>query len=364
MRIAMVIATSGGGVGNHVRSLSAGLVTRGHRVAVIGPQATEERFGFTANGCRFVPVDVGTRPRPAGDLAAIGRLRGLLADADMVHAHGIRAGGLCALAQARPLVVTLHNAPPAVSGPLGLVFPALERLVARRADIVLGVSGDLVARMRAKGAREVERALVTAPPMGPPQRTAEDVRAELGVAPDRPLALVVARLAPQKGLDVLLDAARRLKQRDPAPVFVVAGDGPLDRELNARIDAEELPVRLLGHRTDIPDLLAAADLFVLPSLWEGPSLVIMEALRAGLPVVATRVGGIPDLYSGVALLVPPSDASALAHGVAQVLDEPSRVEAMRDAARLTAAALPTEDDTVEQVLSLYRRLAANRGMVA
>ncbi|MFC7330562.1 glycosyltransferase family 4 protein [Marinactinospora rubrisoli] len=363
LRIALVVATSGGGVGNHVRSLAGGLRSRGHRVAVVGPPATEQRFGFTGAGARFAAVDVGARPRPASDLAAVRRLRRLLADVDIVHAHGIRAGALCALAQASPLIVTLHNAPPVVAGPMRMVFPALERVVARRADLVLGVSADLAQRMRDRGARAVERALVTAPPMGPPRRSAAEVRAELGAGPERPLLLVVARLAAQKGLDVLLDATARLAGRDPAPLVAVAGDGPLREGLAARIAAERLPVRLLGHRTDIADLLGAADMFVLPSLWEGPSLVIMEALRANLPVVATRVGGIPDLYGKVALLVPPGDADALAGEVTRVLDDPALAGRMRDAARLAAVTLPTEDDTVEQVLSLYRRLAAHDGVL-
>ncbi|MDA8369347.1 MAG: glycosyltransferase family 4 protein [Nocardiopsaceae bacterium] len=357
MRIALVIAVSSGGVGHHVRSLAAGLVADGHRVVVIGPEVTEELFAFTATGASFAAVDIGGGPRPGRDTAAVVRLRALLAGADAVHAHGLRAGALCALARVRRLVVTMHNAPPAVEGPSSLVFPVLQRIVARRADAVLGVSGDLVRRMRACGARRVELAVVTAPPMAPAKRTREEVRSELGVAGERPVLLVVARLAEQKGLDVLLEAAPAITPAGPAPLIAVAGDGPLKKELSTRIDAEGLPVRLLGHRADIPDLLAAADMFVLPSRWEGPSLVIMEALRAGLPVVATRVGGIPDLYAGVALLVPPGDAAALAGEVTHVLDDPDLAERLRRGAAHAAVRLPTVEDTLEQVLRVYASLA-------
>lgn len=376
MRVALVIGTSSGGVGNHVRSLGEGLVARGHRVAVIGPPETEEHFGFTAVGARFAPVDIGAVPRPGADLVAAARLSGLLARADVVHAHGIRAGALCAVAGAAPLLVTVHNAPPELTGPRALVFPALERVVARRSDVVLGVSSDLVNRMRTRGARRVLHAVVTAPPMPAARTSRAQVRADLGISDDRALVLVVARLAAQKGLEVLLDAAPAIASGaarpsgraaavprpvgdtagTEAPLIAIAGDGPLRGALARRIDAEALPVRLLGHRSDIPDLLAAADLFVLPSLWEGPSLVIMEALRAGLPVVATRVGGIPDLYEDVALLVPPVDAAALAEGVTRVLGDPGLAAKMRADAARAAERLPTVEDALRQAEELYASL--------
>jgi glycosyltransferase involved in cell wall biosynthesis len=357
VRIALVLGVSSGGVGNHVRSLARGLVERGHRVVVAGPPETGERFGFTAAGAAFAPVGIGAVPHPGRDLAALLRLGGPLAGADAVHAHGVRAGALSGLATRTPLAVTLHNAPPEATGPRALVFPVLERIVARRAETVLGVSGDLVRRMRERGARDARPAVVAAPPMPPPRRTRAEVRAALGVPEGRPLLLVVARLAAQKGLDVLLDAVPAIADRGPRPVVAVAGDGPLRGALAARAAERDLPVLLLGHRTDVADLLAAADLFVLPSRWEGPSLVVMEALRAGLPVVATRVGGIPDLYSGTALLVAPGDPAALAAAVGSVLDDAALAGRLRAAAARAAVILPTEDDVLDQVTGLYRELA-------
>ena len=92
MRIALVLATSSGGVGSHVRSLCRGLAGRGHRVAVVGPAATEERFDFTGAGARFAELEVADRPRPFGDLAALLRLNALLAGADVVTRTGRRPG--------------------------------------------------------------------------------------------------------------------------------------------------------------------------------------------------------------------------------------------------------------------------------
>jgi glycosyltransferase involved in cell wall biosynthesis len=358
LRIALVLGTSGGGVGRHVAALAAGLVGAGHDVLVVGPSETEATFGFAATGATFRAWEVRDRPRPAGDLVAVRQLRGLLGGADVVHAHGLRAGGLAVLAlrtrRARPpLVVTLHNALLA-GGAVALAYRALERLVARGAAVVLGVSADLEQRMRELGARQVAHAVVPAPVLDRSMRDPSTTRSEL--AADGPLVVTVGRLAEQKGLPLLLDAAGLLAQRSPAPLFVLAGDGPMEAALRRRIVEEDLPVRLLGRRDDVADLLAAADVVVVPSSWEGQPLVVQEALRAGAPLVATAVGGIPDLAGDAAVLVPYGDPAALADAIAALLDDPAAREWLAATARARAAELPRDSDAVDAALSVYRRL--------
>jgi glycosyltransferase involved in cell wall biosynthesis len=367
LKIAIVLATSGGGVGGHVRSVVSGLTARGARVAVLGPADTDALFGFGRAGARFAPVEIADRPHPAADARAVARIRRLTRGADVVHAHGLRAGGLTAIALTRavpaslrtdriPLVVTLHNAVIA-GGMIGAAYATLERVVAHGATEVLGVSPDLEDRMRALGARSVHRALVPAPP----RRRSDDpaaqakLRADLG-AVDRPLVAVVARLAEQKGLPLLLDAAAGWARRTPAPLVAVAGDGPLEGPLRARIEAENLPVRLLGRRSDVPELLAAADVVVVSSVWEGQPLIVQEVLRAGRPLVATRVGGIPGMVGRAAVLVSPSDPSALEAAVGRVLDDPAFAEHLASAATAQARRLPTEDDAIDQLTSVYARV--------
>ncbi|TDD92591.1 glycosyltransferase family 1 protein [Actinomadura darangshiensis] len=383
MRVALVLGTSAGGVGRHVRSVAERLAGRGARVLVCGPASTEDLFGFAAGGARFAEVDLADRPRPVSDAKAVARLRSLLRDADVVHAHGLRAGALAVAACARiapgplrfsrggpPLVVTLHNAV-ITGGRTAAVYGALERVVARGAARVLGVSPDLEERMRALGARSAGHAIVPAPapqaPPGPAVRA--DLRAALG-AGERPLVLTVGRLAAQKGLPTLLDAAAVWAGRTPQPLVAIVGDGPLEDELNARIEAEDLPVRLLGRRSDIPGLLAACDVAVVPSVWEGQPLIVQEILRAGRPLVATRVGGVPGMVgaaerggagpllhgpeSEAALLVPPNDAEALGRAVSRVLDDPSLAARLGSAAARRSARLPGEDDAADQLADLYR----------
>ncbi len=358
MRIVLVLATSTGGIGQHVRSLAAGLHRRGDAVTVAGPQTTEERFGFRAVGADFVPIDVSAGPRPVADLVAVRTLRALIRrrHCDVVHAHGLRAGLVAGVAiPCRiPLVVTWHNALLG-TGPRRKLLLPLELFAARRATVLLGASQDLVERARRLGARDARPGPVAAPPLGLPMRTPAQVRAGLGVGA-RPLVLAVGRLAPQKDYDVLLDAAASWRTRTPVPLVLVAGDGPERDRLRARIDSARLPVQLLGHRSDIHDLLGAADVAVLTSRWEARALVAQEALRAGVPLVATAVGGVPELVADAALLVPPGDAAAVAEGVSAVLDDPVLAERLRVVGRERAATWPDEDDTVAQVSAVYHEV--------
>jgi glycosyltransferase involved in cell wall biosynthesis len=183
------------------------------------------------------------------------------------------------------------------------------------------------------------------------------VREELGIG-DAPLVLTVGRLAPQKDYPTLLSVAAEISNDSPDVVFAVVGDGPLRDNLQARIDAEKLPVRLLGHRNDVADLLGAADVFLLTSHWEARALVLQEALQAGVPVVATAVGGVPELVGDSAVLTFPGDARGLADGVRKVLAEPATAAAMRTEGLEVASGWPDEDDVAKNLLDIYAGLVA------
>ena len=182
--------------------------------------------------------------------------------------------------------------------------------------------GDLTARMRSLGARDTGQAVIAAPEFElPSDEEVQKARGELAAA-GRPVLLAAGRLAEQKDFGVLLEAAAAWQHRDQVPVLAIAGDGPLAGELSARAAADRLEVVFLGPRSDIPALLAAADVVVVPSRWEARALIVQEALRLGRPIVATRVGGIPDLTGDDgALLVPPGDPGQLAAAVLAVLDD-------------------------------------------
>jgi glycosyltransferase involved in cell wall biosynthesis len=362
-------------------------------------------------------VAISDRPRPLRDLRNVVRLRRRLRRfaPEVVHAHGVRAGAMTALAlrpvsmkrrSGRPggdggdgsrstagarssgrsggrsaggdnrnesrrpaLVVTVHNAPPSGTR-LAAIYVLLERIVARRADVVLCVSPDLSARMRDLGARNVQPAVVPAPDRVQDHAatavlgagsggSGTGLRAELGVG-ERPIVLAVGRLAPQKAFDVLVRAAATARwwERRPVACVVIVGDGPLASGLADLARDLGVDARWLGRRDDVPGLLAAADVFVLPSRWEGQPLVLQEALRAGRPIVASDVGGVRDLTGDeAAVLIPPDDPEALAQAVLAVLDDAEAAGRLAMAASTRAVKLPTEAEATYIALDLYGRLA-------
>ena len=370
MRLALVLGTSTGGTARHVKMLAAGCAAHGVPVEVFGPAQTDRDFAFGAGTAlvHFAAVEIAGRPRLLRDLRAIAGLRRLIGAGapDVVHAHGVRAGALAAMAVAfvrsRPaLIVTVHNAPPA-GGLTRAIYHVLELIVARNADSVLCVSADLEDRMRAARARRVGHAVVPAARIsltdGVSAETRAAIRAEFGVVPGQAIVLAVGRLAAQKGFGLLLDAAARWGDIEPEPLLVIVGEGPLAAGLEARAASLGITVRFTGQRADVPALLAAADVFVLPSVWEGQPLILQEALRAGVPVVAARAGGIPELAGeDAAILVPPGDAQALADAVRAVLGDAALAARLRKAAAGRARDLPDEDAAVAAALAEYRRVA-------
>lgn len=355
--IVLVLGTSVGGVGRHVRMLAEGLARLEHPVMVAGPATTQDQFDFASAGAPFLILSISDHARPLHDLRTIWALRHLR-KARLVHAHGLRAGALAGLALIRartPLVVTLHNAATA-TGAAGTISRLLERTVVWTTDLVLTVSHDLEERMRALGARAVAPADVPAAVLRAPTRSAEQIRAELG-AHHRPILLTVARLAHQKGLETLLDVAAAHLRPD-GPLFVIAGAGPLQADLQRRIAQQDLPIRMLGPRDDIPDLLSVARAIVVPSIWEGQPMIVQEALSAGVPVIATAVGGIPALVRDAGLLVPADDPPALCCAIQRVLDDADLVERMARAARQRK--LPTPEQALVAVLDAYAGLNLTR----
>ena len=378
MRILQVTGTTTGGVGRHVRQVVDVLVGRGHDVRMAGP-------ADVVAGARVPAAAVDLRDRPsAADAATVRRLRHLAAGADVVHAHGLRAGAAAVLAvrslprRPRPahpdrplvrrmpprlprrprLVVTEHNLAVG-SARVRAVAAALERIVARGADLVLPVAPDLADRARRFGARDVEVAVIPAPEPRPAGATPADVRAALGLADGQCLVLAVARLAPQTGLDPLGGPAAvaephrpRRPAGEPAAVWCIAGGGPLGAEVTAAAAAADAPVRVLGARDDVPDLLAAADVVVSTSVWEGQPISLGEAMHAGAAVVATDVGGTGLVVGGAAVLTG-RDAAEVGRAVAGILTDEAHATRLRDLARRRSGDLPSERDLYRQLVSAY-----------
>lgn len=194
------------------------------------------------------------------------------------------------------------------------------------------------------------------------------VRQELGIPPDAPVLVSVAVLREEKQLHLLIQAAAELAGEHPGLQVLIAGGGSLHDELAGL--AAELgiagTVRLLGPRRDVPDVLAAADVAVLCSRFEGTPLSVLEYMDAGLPVVATRVGGLPHVIEhGVhGLLTEPGDAHALAAGIRELLADPERRRRMGEAGRERRRAEYDFGRTLSTLEGLYEDLLARSGRAA
>jgi glycosyltransferase involved in cell wall biosynthesis len=315
--VLLVRGPSAGGIRNHVTALAEGLRRRGWEVRIADPD------GGRAIDQRRV---------------------------DLVHAHGLRMGWLASLVPRRkPLVVTVHNVVlEEVAGSATSWQRRLEAALPKRVDAVIATSADVAARLG--GATVI-------PPVGPApavRHSRQAVRAALGVAPDAPLVVVAARLHRQKGLDMLLDAAPRLTGMQ----VVVVGEGPQEDRLRRRIDDEGLGdvVRLAGPSANAADELAAADVVVVPSIWESGPLVLAEAMELGRPVVTTPVGFAPQLVEdGVTgRVVPVGDATALAQALQETLADPDGARRMAAAGRERVEAWLDREGAIDQVIDVYR----------
>lgn len=343
LRVLQVVPESTGGIGAHVRMLTQELRRRGHQLTLAAPAATLARLAPASAAAVEVALPVGSLSATPGLRR---RLRDLADEHDVTHAHGVRAAAQAAVSVGGPLVVTWHNAP--LGGPLRhALHAALEQVGARRSAVVLGASPDLVERARVAGSRDARLCELPAPSV------AGSGQDRAGTHRGRPTVLAIGRLHPQKRLDLLIAAAAGWETRADAPEVVIAGDGPLADSLREQVRRTHAPVRFLGQVSDVGPLLDSADVVALPSDWEARPFVAQEALRAGVPLVATDVGGVRHLVGDAAVLVPPDDAVALRRGIEAVLDSSQLRERLRTEGPRRAATWPSVADMVTMHEELY-----------
>lgn len=299
-----------------------------------------------------------------GRWSGLGRLARLMRDEkiDVVNGHNPTGGLYAALAGAAagvPVVRTEHSVhyPGRHSGLYAWALEPLVTSIARRVICVCEASRISHASRLAWAERRFVTVLngISA---APPARPRDAMRAELGLAPGARVILSVGSLTRQKAQHTLIEAVALLAGRIPEVSLVIAGEGPLRRDLEALALARGAgdTVRLIGARRDVADLLEACDVFTLSSQREGLSVTLLEAMRAGRAAVATRVGGngeaIADGETG--LLVPPEDPGRLAGALESLLAEPARAAAFGRAARIRWAERFTAERMVGETEAIYR----------
>ena len=334
MRVVHVHRISGiGGSERHLLALLPALRVHGVEATFVGlddPRGDSEPFyaALEHAGIPFarVPASHDLDPRLPFRIAhAARRLQPELVHTHLVHAdvHGAAASVLLRL----PLVSTKHNDDPFRAGP----FRYVERLLARRARRIVAITESL-ARFNAErvGIPRAKLVVVHYGLDAPPARWADNPPLTLPEGGTRVL-LALGRLVPQKGLDVAVRALPEVRRTHPDAVLVIAGEGPERHALENL--AAELGVGdalfLPGRAGDVAALLERAELLVHPSRWEGFGLVLLEAMLASVPVVATRVSSIPEIVvdGETGVLVPAEDPQALAAALVRVLDDPGTLGA-------------------------------------
>ena len=327
-RVLQVLGHSAGGIARHVAQVVEALDgSDGLTVDVACPPDLPIKMPKPAHDL-VIPAGLG------GHVGAIRSLRSIVGEGRyaIVHAHGLRAGIDSAWASRgyAPSITTVHNLVRSeIAGKRAVVDRWAEPLVVRLSKRTLAVSEEIASRLRQAAPSRADKIEVLYLGIGAApsvRKSRSEVRAELGLAEGRHLAVAVARLAPQKALTVLFDA---IASATAPMTLVVLGEGPLEGQLRsyvARKHGSE-DIRFLGFRDDVADVVAAADVFCLSSIWEGVPLAAQEAVLLGTPVVSTDVGGMGELIvdrrSG--RLVPPGDAITLAAAIDEVcLSEETR----------------------------------------
>jgi glycosyltransferase involved in cell wall biosynthesis len=290
-----------------------------------------------------------------------------------VHNHLEVYSGIVNVALRRtgvPVIVSFHNTEFEAQHPR-LRRPGLRQLRAAFGTVsmwsalgsacaITGCSDGVVAMVRSRR-RTIRAPLSTlyygvadGVTLDPDARDA--VRASVGVSPAAPMLLHVGRLIEQKNHHGLFDVYERVRATVPTAELVLVGDGPLSDHLRSEVARRQLDgVHFVGLRDDVPSVMAAADVFVFPSLFEGLPVVTLETAAAGLPLVASRIPGMDEstVDGATACLLDVHDIDGMAAAVTAIITEPDRARRMSDAARRFAASGFSLDVSAAALSTLY-----------
>ncbi|MBA3302090.1 MAG: glycosyltransferase [Thermoleophilaceae bacterium] len=376
LRILLAFEPPEGGVQAHVRRLAGGLVERGHDVDVITSRDQHMADVLTELGARVHALDLvpelanwGANLSAGREMARVMRER----RPDVVHLHDAKAGVLGRVAAARVRA-------PAVYSPHSWVYRNqhlrhrraailrrgltlnIERALVPLTEVILCISEDEAKAARGDLILGSARLRVVhygiAPERAEPDRSLLELRAE------GPLFGFMARLTDQKGLPVLMDALTALGRRGALPRVAIVGSGPEESLVRERIARERLHERV-AHMPFEPPVwpkLAAFDALILPSLWEGLPIGLLEAMASSLPVVASAVHGIPEaVEDGVTgVLVAPGDPVALAAAIERLAGDPGLRERMGAAAHARFEEKFALDRMVNETEGVYREVLSGR----
>jgi glycosyltransferase involved in cell wall biosynthesis len=367
VKVLLAIAEMGsGGAERVIADLARALLARGDEVMLVGgPGAGDDLVA----GLPLNRVTVADRGRsPVGAAQGIVTIRSLVRrwNPDLIQSANVKATAISAIAArlARP-----RNRPPLVASFQGVAADEyrMSARIFRGADTVVCVSRELARGLEA-GGYPADRLAVIPNAVRIPDPLSETTRARLDAElslDGAQVILNVGRLVPQKDHWLFLDVAVRVRQELPSTRFLIVGEGPLRDQLEGRSSELGLAasVTFTGHRTDVSSIMARSDLVVFTSHWEGLSLVALESLAAGTPLVTTAAHGMAELLepgpSERGTLVASRDAKDLAAAIVAALRDPSRRQTQGARGREHIKTNYTVDAMVESYLTLFARLVAD-----
>jgi len=352
------------GVENMLVNLAVALAKQGCRCAVA--VLCDVRFNHTEVGdqarARGLEVEI-VHCSGRLDWRAVVAIRRLMTEyqVDVLHTHGYKAdiyGNFASWSRRVGLIATCHNWPhPAWSMQ---AYAALDRFFLRTFDRVVVLSEAVAGALRNSGLPEDKLQAIANGVDVERFREAQPSLKSGSSKANESLVGFVGRLVPGKGADILLRAAPRVFSRHPNSRFVLVGDGPLRQELESLAERLGVADRVLftGLREDMPQIYASIDLLVLPSLCEAMPMCVLEAMAAGKPVIATRVGAVPQLIDQdeTGVLIEPGDVAGLSSAVLQLLDDPERARCLGAKGQARTIEQFSADSMARQYLQLYSEI--------
>jgi glycosyltransferase involved in cell wall biosynthesis len=358
LKILHVLRAPVGGLFRHVLDLAQGQAARGHQVGIVAAQTVNAQAdaklaalaGQLTLGVSRIPM---ARQIGLGDVAAVRHVAGVISrtQPDVVHGHGAKGGAYARLAPARGIRVYTPHGGSLHYGrwtPQGMVYGTAERILLRRTNLFM---------FESNFARHAFENTI-----GTPNCTVRVVHNGVGASEFEPVAPVVdasdvvtiGELRHLKGIDVLIEAVALLTREGRKLTATIVGDGPDARTFRdlARHHGLSDAIRFAGYRP-AREAFSSGRVLIVASRAESLPYIVLEAAAAAIPMIATRVGGIPEIFGSADPLLPPGDAPALARAIAIAIDDPARARAGAERLRERVRKLFSQDAMVDGVLAAY-----------